>query len=290
MLLSVIKGGDYRNVGLVSYFAAREINSNSAVMSWYPNISSRFHEVDVSLPRDQFTTCIHSWRWQKDPVIFVKNEWIENLHLRCYSIFALVDAIGVKAALESGSITREKLVLLRSQIDLLSKDYPEIAFVSFADSLIVKGSWTAGYYKSEVKYDYEPELFIHIVSKLNDIYQDVLGLETYAVLTQGQNEYYDDSQLHISASGNHISLNSLGVPFAQLTSIESEARCAKKENIHEPAELYMDEVFYRSLNLSHEYKEQKLLFKNTYQSKMLATSSNYYYDSREHIIRNLVES
>ncbi len=289
MLLELFDGGEYKHLGYISYFAARKINANSVEMSWYPNLTSRFHEVAVSLPRDQFIICVGSRDCDERPRIFVKSEWLESLYLRNYSVFGLVDAIGVKDALECGSMSREKLVMLRNRIDLLSEKYPEIAFITFADSLLIKNNWSVEYSKKGQRNTYRPEVFIHLVDQLNQIYSEVLGLSTYAVLTQGQNEYYADSQLHVSDSGNHISLNSLGIPFAELMSIEAEARKAIKENLHMPAELYMDELYYHSLKFKYGFEKHENP-SNNYSSKMKNSPSQYYYASRENIIRNLDES
>lgn len=289
MLLKVFNDGEYKNVGYVGFFAARKINPNSVEMSWYPNFNTRFHEVVVSLPRDQFITCVGSWQYDEKPHIFVKDGWLKDLHLRTYSIFGMVDAVGVKNALECGSVSREKLVLLRNNIDQLSTEHPDISFISFADSLLLKSNWSAGYFNGEVAYKYEPEIFIHLAVKLNTIYVDVLGLKTYAVLAQGQNAFYDDPHLHISSSGNHISLNSLGIPFAQIMSIEKEARKGIRDEIHEPAELYMDELYCHSLNFVHGFEKSNIP-SNTYREKMIGTMSKYYYTSRELIITNLDNS
>jgi len=101
-----------------------------------------------------------------------------------------------------------------------------VSFISFADSLLLKSNWTVGHYESTVKYTYSPEVFFGLFDELRVLYREELGLEIYAVLTQGSNEYYDDDVTHISASGNHISLNSLGLPFAQLLAIDDAARTA----------------------------------------------------------------
>ncbi len=100
------KGG--APIGYISYSAARKINGHSLDLSWYPNISSRFHEVAISLPRNQFVTCVGSWRYSEKPHIFVKSGWLEELHRRSYTVFCMVDAIGVKAALQNGILSRER--------------------------------------------------------------------------------------------------------------------------------------------------------------------------------------
>lgn len=285
-MLRLFEGAAYENIGYVSFVAARRINDSSIKLSWYPDIFDRFHEVSINLPRDQFVACVGCWKYDVKPRIFVKSEWLYNIHQRSYSVFALIDAIGVLNALESGKITREKLIELRSGIDSISEKYPDISFISFADSLLLKSNWSVGYFKNTVKYNYEPEIFIRLVSEINALYQATLGLSTYAIITQGGNEYYDDTLLHISHTKNHISLNSLGIPFAQLMEIEKTVREAIKTEVHPPAELYLDSQYYRSLKYKTEFNKNALRH-HTYCSKMMGMSCKYYYSTVNNILTNL---
>ena len=254
-MLKVIAGGEWDNIGYVSYACARGVDGDGVDLSWYPNISDRFHEVRVTLPRKHFVSCTEMWRYDEKPRIFVTTEWLENLHMRVFSVFALVDAVGVKSALRAGSITPEILANLRDEIDDLSAKHRDVSFVSFADSLLLKTNWTVGQWDRSTNYTYEPEKLIRVLPELASIYQKSLGLSIYAVVTQGQNEFYEDQLAHTSPSGNHISLNSLGLPFAQLLAIETTARKAVKEGDHGFAELYMDNSFFRSLTLDFEFNK-----------------------------------
>lgn len=285
-LVDSFDGKDSKNVGYISYVAARKINNNSVELSWYPNIYTRFHEVAISLPKEQFVTCVSCWRYDEKPHIFVKSAWLESIYLRLYSVFGFVDAIGVKEALQNGTLSREKLILLRDEIDKLAKRYPEVVFISFADSVLFKSNWSVGHFQSEVKYTYEPEVFIKIVKEFQSIYKSTLGLNVYAVLTQGSNEYYEDSLFHISESENHICLNSLGIPFAELMAIDESARLSIKANVHDPSELYMDEKFYHSLSFKLNF-DKNAGNKNSYKAKMMSTESFYYYSQCQHILDNL---
>lgn len=267
------KGG--APIGYISYSAARKINEHSLDVSWYPNISSRFHEVAISLPRNQFVTCVGSWRYSEKPHIFVKSGWLEELHRRSYTVFCMVDAIGVKAALQNGILSREKLVLLRETIDELAESHSEVCFVSFADSLLIKGNWTVGHFRSDISYTYNPEVFVHIFKELQAVYREVLGLGVYAILTQGTNEYYEDSLVHISSGKNHVSLNSLGVPFAQLMAIDTSVRTAIKAKEHGRFELYFDKHFYNSLRFRFEL-DKRARPKYAYSSPMMDAGSHYY--------------
>lgn len=277
------KGGD--PIGYISYSAARKVNEHSLDLSWYPNISSRFHEVAISLPRNQFVTCVGCWRYDEKPHIFVKSGWLEQLYLKSYTVFCMVDAIGVKAALQNGTLSREKLVLLREAIDRLAESHSEVCFVSFADSLLIKSNWTVRHFRSEVSYTYNPEVFVHIIKELQAVYREVLGLDVYAILTQGTNEYYEDSLVHISSGKNHVSLNSLGVPFAQLMAIDTSVRTAIRAEEHGRFELYLDEHFYNSLRFRLEFNKQARP-KYTYSAPMMDSGSHYYCAQLQEVLDN----
>ena len=127
-----------------------------------------------------------------------------------------------------------------------------------------------------------------IIKDIQAIYQDVLGLNVYAVLTQGSNEYYEEPLLHISKTKNHICLNSLGVPFAELMAIESSAKSALKSGVHPPAEVYMDEQYYHSLNFKIGF-EKNTKPKNTYKAIMKTEEPNYFYSPCDELLNNLAE-
>jgi hypothetical protein len=285
-MLDFFNGKAYESVGNVGFVAPIKVHTNSIELSWYPNIHDRFHEVVIKLPKEAYITCVGCWQCDEKPHIFVKSDWLKSVYLRLYSVFALVDAIGVKEALQNGSLSREKLILLRDEVDILSKQYVDISFISFADSILLKSNWSVGHYESDVKYTYNPEVFIEIVKELQSTYRNTLGLSVYAVITQGSNEYYDDPLLHISDTQNHICLNSLGIPFAELMAIQNTVRTSIRMKIHEPAELYMDKLFYNSLKLKFEFDKQKGN-KNTYRAKMMSDDSFYYYAQCQDIVDNL---
>ncbi len=285
-MLGVFAGNESENIGYVSFVAARGINERSLDLSWYPNIFTRFHEVAISLPKEQFVTCVECWRYGETPHIFVKSDWLRQLHMRFYNVFCMVDAIGVKEALQSGTLSREKLVRLREAIDKLTQRNPEVGFVSFADSLLLKSNWTVGHFQSDASYTYSPEIFIETIKDIQAIYREVLDLDIYSILTQGTNEYYEDSLIHISDSRNHISLNSLGLPFSQLLAIDRSVRLVIKERIHIPWELYLDEHLYNSLRFTFEFANQSRP-KYRYATPMMGTSGHYYCAQLQEILKNL---
>lgn len=273
-------------VGYVSYVAVRKIDESSLQLSWYANVSTRFHELTIRLPRDAFIACVGCGRYDDKPHIFVKSDWLLALHEKAFSAFALVDAIGVKNALRNHSLSRDTLFQLRDRIDRLAARFDSVAFVSFADSLLLKSNWSVGHFRSSVKYTYDPDVLLLVIRQLRRIYREVTGLKIYAILTQGANEYAADSLLHISASGHHVSLNSLGIPFAELTAIDHAVSLNIKAGLHAPAELYIDEKFLHSLRFDFSF-DRDALPRSLYRARMMSTDGRYYLTSIERSLRNL---
>jgi len=282
-------GDSAHSVGYYAPASAKAIGRASAELIWYPNIYDRFHQVRITLPKSAFVTCVGSWQYDYKPLIFVKGDWLTNLHVRSHSVFALVDAIDVKKALAGGVLTRSKLIELRNRIDDIAARNSNVAFLSFADSLLLKSNYTVGQYDSPVTYNYEPEAILRLLPDIRVAYQTLLGLDIYAVITQGSNEYYDDDLLHISECQNHISINSLGLPFAQTQAIESAARAAIRAERHPPANLYLDESFFHSLRFKNEFDNNKQP-KFPYDARMTTGNSYYIPVSFELLKDNLEDS
>ena len=95
--------------------------------------------------------------------------------------------------------------------------------------------------------------------------------------------------LHISESENHVCLNSLGLPFVQVLSIDEAARKAIREGLHEPSELYMDEQFYNSLSLRFEF-DKRSSGKHAYTAKMMSKEGTYYLGQCQEMLDNLRSS
>ncbi|MEI2678600.1 MAG: hypothetical protein V9G29_12515 [Burkholderiaceae bacterium] len=287
--LDFFEGKPFRNVGYISYAAVRQASADALEISWYPNIMDRFHEVSVLLPRSAFVACIDVYDYDEKPHIFVKSEWLTGLHLRPYSAFALIDAIGVKNALRGGTLSGSRLINLRDRIDRLADTTPGVAFVSFADSLLLKANWFVGQYDSEINYSYEPETLIRLLPQVAAIYQDVLDMSVYATITQGVNEYDDKSLIHRSAAGGHVSLNSLGLPFAQLLAIDEAVRGAIRMKEHAPYELYVDEMFFHSLRFKYGF-DKHAQPSAPYIAPMSSSPSKYYCTTAQVLLENLDSS
>lgn len=270
-------------VGYITPISIEAITSTGAQIRWYPNTHDRFHVVKTFLPREAFVAAALAYQYEKRVSVFVKSDWLRKLHLRSNSIFAMIDAVDMTAAIQSGAISHEKVIRLRDALDDFAAQFPFISFISFADSLLLKTNWTAGMVETDVKYTYVPESLLILFQRLQTLYRDTLGLEIYGVFAQGSNEYYDDPLLHISKAQNHISLNSLGLPFAQISLIETAARRAIKAGDHSPMEIYMDSDLFHSLMFKN-YGRKDAWPNATYKPKMTTEPGRYYYGACDDLI------
>ncbi|GJM16865.1 MAG: hypothetical protein DHS20C13_21920 [Thermodesulfobacteriota bacterium] len=277
---------EYTSVGYVSWIIPEESTGNTIELIWFPSPFHRFHQVNVSLPKDQIIKCVGCSAYSERPHFFVKSSWLQHLFLRQYSIFCLIDAIGVKKALNEGKLIRTNLIELRDAIDKIAEKYDKVSFISFADSLLLKSNWTVGSFRDEVSYSYEPEQFLDVVKDIRKSYKDILGLDIYAIVTQGSNEYYQDALLHVSETKNHISLNSLGIPFAQLMEINDFVSTAIKTEVHKPSELYIEEQFLHSLHFKAVFRKP-YTEKYPYRNKMTGSKRYYFCIGWEQLLENL---
>lgn len=264
----------------VVFAAARGIEAGVMHLSWYPNVYDRFHEVRVRLPRSAFVTGIDCWVLDVKPSLFVKDHWLQDLYRRSYSLFAMVDAIGVKRALFSDQLTPERLLDLQQGLDALAATYPEMMFVSFADSLLIKANWFPLKHEEE-RGKYSPERLIVLLEQIQGLFKSVLALDTYAVVAQGANEYRE--LVHVSEVGNHLSLNSLGLPFAQIQSIDQAVREALRQNKHAPAQVYLEESVLRSLQLRFGFDKASLV-RGSYSAPLASGPASYVLSSRAELL------
>lgn len=284
--LAVRNGHESEKIGFVGFVAARQVSGDVVELSWYLNIFSRYHPITIQLPRSKFVACAGATNCDEKVHIFVDSEWFDSLTKRLYAVFGMVDAIDMKDALKSGAISRKALEELRNGIDGIASAFPDVAFVSFADSILLKGHWSTEYVIKGAPQTYQPEQFLEIYRRCRNLFKSTLGLNAYGIFTQGANEFYEDALLHISNSKNHIGLNSFGTPFAQLMDIDIAARMAIRKELHSPADLYLEQYFFATLNFkSHSGKEG--IPSSTYESKILGTTKDYYYCNHGTLIKAL---
>lgn len=284
--LKVFQGDDKASpyeVGYITPVHVAHVTPAGAEISWYANTHDRFHQVKTFLPRDAFVASALAYEYEKRPQLFVKSDWLRKLHLRANSIFAVIDAVDMTEAIQSGSISHEKVIALREALDEIAAAYPFVSFISFADSLLLKTNWTAGMVNTNVTYTYVPESLLILFQQLQVLCRENLGLEIYGVFAQGSNEYYDDPLLHISKSRNHISLNSLGLPFAQISLIEGAVRKAIRNGDHDRMEVYIDEDLFHSLMFKH-YERKESWPSAPYKPKMTTEPGKYFYGMVDDLI------
>jgi hypothetical protein len=248
-----------------------DLKENTIELSWLVNMRDRFHSVDITLPLDQFFGCVECLR-DNDPVLFVGSKWLKNIFDRHYSIFCWIDVQDTEKAIEDGVLTEEKLRVLRSGINQLARKYPDVFFLSFADNILLKASWTLVNIDLHGEYTYAPERILFLVDEIKQVFsREKLGI--YAILTQGFNLYDESSLAHCEAE-NHVCLNTLGLPFAEIFDIEKAVKTAVKKEVHPRCDLYMDASVYRSLNRQYGKETPCASYART---KLSNTDSNYYY-------------
>jgi len=273
MMLRFFDGAEYESVGFISWVVATGVSQNGIELTWHLTFSTRYHGIKIVLPRSEFIDCIGCWDASERPRIFVTDKWLNHIHLRNYSVFGLVDAVGFKDRIKRNDLSQELLLELRSGVDDLAEHYPDLTIISFGDSLLLKSNWTVGMFDSEVSYTYAPEQLLEVFRRLQELYQRSLEMEIYAVFTQGANEYFGSAPLHISKSGRHIGMNCLGVPFERLFAIDEAARKAIRSKYHSPSQLYLDLEYFTSLRLPHEFQSRKE--RAEYTSKMSDGAQHY---------------
>ena len=89
----------------------------------------------------------------------------------------------------------------------------------------------------------------------------------------------------VSQTKNHVCLNSLGAPFADLKSIDEAARRAYKEN-PVACDLYLDELYFNSLRLDSKFK-QTISDWNSYTMYISRTRAWYARVSCDEILKNV---
>lgn len=279
--LRVFRGEDVSpyEVGFITPIAIDRIGEDAAEIDWIANSHDRFHAVPTYLPRRVYRHCVCAYEYEKRVTVFVDGDWLDRLHDRTHSTFAMIDACGFGKLLQGDLVSPQAIRRVRDRVDELAARNPRVAFTSFADSLLLKTNWKVGRWDRPTDVAYEPESFMSLLKEIDDVYKAELGTGTYATLAQGNNDLFGDELFHSALTGNHISLNSLGLPFAQIASIEQQARRNIRKKIHEPQELYIDRPLFWSMKLTDwEWKQSIDTYR--YDQKLVAKDGQYVAISR----------
>lgn len=170
--------------------------------------------------------------------IILRKQRYDSLWKRNSVMFALIDIIGTKEKLGKTPLSLMKeMTRMQTMLDDFANTHPEIAILSFADSVIIKKTWA--YHKERT---YNPEIFLETILKLKNLLRIKLKYDSYTIITQGQNFTEAEDILHIN--GKHVGMLSLGYPFASLFDIDKRVRDLELE---EKRDVYMEDIFYRSL-------------------------------------------
>ena len=187
------------------------------------SMNTRFHQAVLKLPRSRFVTCVHFWNYAKRPYLVIDQDWFNQIPLTHFSLYALVDAIGMRRLLETqGRVERDQATALRDGIDRLARRHSDHAFMTFADNVHVKTNWTM---MGDAQYEgtYRPERFMELLQEIRQVFRAALRLDSYAVVTQGANLVATDGLVSVSPERNHVFFGSLGTPFAQLFDMTTQS-------------------------------------------------------------------
>ncbi len=240
------------------------------------DMMQRYHGTVRKLPRSKFVTCVHFWNYQKRPYLVVDQDWFDEIQQALYSLYALVDAIGIRKALESkDGLAPDRIAALKARLDKIAAAHHDHVFFTFADSVIIKTNWSAR--PEEYAISYRPESFLDVVEQVRAAFAECLSMNSYAVVTQGANHFRQPNAVEVSPTGNHIFLGSLGVPFANLMEIDEAARMAIREKVHPATNLYLAASFSASLRFkSYEEKDKLRLRMAEFPSKVGSVGPSAY--------------
>lgn len=258
-------------------------------VSFMINQSDRFHQCSHKLPKSKIVKSIHYSEFQKRPFLVVSDDWFQHSWEASYSAFALVDAIGVKEHIKKhGSIDSKKLKNFNKSVRKLSFRHPDYLFLTFADSTIVKAKWRRAAVTGYVE-EYNPEKLLDIANKVSILYKQEMGFSSYIVATQGLLD--DSSEKHYNRSliGNHVSVGSLGTPFANLYEIEKAVRVKIRAKEMAPHQLYLSEDFYLSLRLNYKEKKNVDDVKLEFESILNPGSFNHFVPSSYSEIHEMID-
>ncbi len=248
--------------------------------------TERYHSSIVNLPKDNFVVSLENWNYQKQPIIIVKDKWMKTFMNKSFSIFCLIDAIGVKKHLiKNGNLPIKQIRLFKKFIDTLSNSFPELVFLSFGDSVIISSSFSGS---SLYFYQYSPERILLAAAKVREAFQKYLEFDSYVVMSQGFIFDHGIFKKKRCSFGTHISFNSLGTPFTYLFDIDKNAQENFKNAIHPPMTFYVDERLWWALRLKDKCKDKYESSYSTFYSKISAKDVKYYWLDFNQLLNDLI--
>lgn len=263
----------------------KNIDKLYIVVDMFPNTSERFHRFEKRIPRSVFESCLHVYSYDKRPYLFLKDDWIDRFWNSTYSTYVFIDLIGFKKYMEKHvELDRSLFQSINLQLDYFVKDRPDVSIISVSDSVIIKKNWGI---RDEYK-KFTPEDLIKDFLEVKTIFKRAMGLDSFAVFTQGFNEFSSDDVFRSSVSGRHVSMLTSGAPFIDLMDIEKAAVSNQKKKIHPPCDCYFHEDFLLSINFKFEHaKWRDNIAKYRFDSK--TTLSNFYFPLNSEDVLNRIE-
>ena len=252
----------YKNV---SFFYARVLSKDTGGLTIHLALTlvQRYHVVSEYLSFNDIVS--FKIGTDAETYIVIRKKKYDSLWKRHSVTFAYIDLIGIKEIFKRSSAELMTFFKKVQQIiDTFANNHQDIAILSFADSLIVKSTWC---YHNKVKYS--PESFLKSILELRSILSRKIGIDSYIILTQGQNFVESEKIVHISEMSNHIGMLSVGPPFASLFGIES---IVKGLNNSDKKSLYIEKMFYDSL-VEKSFFDMTTLKKHLFQCPFLKTSN-----------------
>lgn len=236
------------------------------------NIRDRGHCAVCTLPKKLLLAQVRFWERDGHTYLVVDQGWFEQLRRGAFSLYAFIDIAGMRQYLkEHGQVADEAMQCIRQGLDSVAAEHRDCVFFTLADSVLIKSNWAAR--PESGLAEYQPERFLDVVKRTQDVIRRALDLGSYAVVTQGANQVRDSALVHVSESGNHILFPCLSTPFAQLFEIEKVVRDLVRDKPLAKRELYLSKGLVLSLKFrEHEARESALRNLVSYKSRQQLTS------------------
>ncbi|HAT1773018.1 TPA: hypothetical protein I8034_002397 [Legionella pneumophila] len=207
----------------------------------------RYHETIFELPKNDFIRCVSVRRYDNKPCIFVKNDWLKKFSENQFSCYGLIDESNYRDKHQISTEHKYFLINKQKALKKIASKYPNILFILYSDSILLKFSWFINEYNL-----YTPEQLIKVFKEI-ELFFNKNDSECYGIFTQGIN--FGSSNELFTSKNNLVDLNVNGSAFADLFCIDKAVRTNIKKQLHSKEKMYFDENLFYSLNISQEIKE-----------------------------------
>ncbi|MDR3477010.1 MAG: hypothetical protein P4M14_03135 [Gammaproteobacteria bacterium] len=255
----------------------RSSNLQLSIFLTYSN--DRFHEMSFELPKSEYIQCLEH-QDSKYPCVFVKDTWFKKFLETKYCCYGLIDEVDFKETYLINPDLNDYSLKRKSGIEKIANEYPQISFVIFSDSVLLKLPWSLDQYEAT----YTPELMVGIFKEIKDFYKRKLHCECYGIFIQGVNYTSTNDLISVGKNNNCIDLNCSGSAFANLFSIDATIKLNIKNKQHKKSQIYFDEKFLISLKINPEKKEKLHKYLFPYYSSLYRSYENYVSDAESLVL------